>query len=209
MALQKAMVSSKTNEWATQQLLFEDLDKEFKFTLDPCSTHQNHKCDKYFTIEDDGLKQDWSNEIVFMNPPYGGHTGDWIKKALEESRKGAVVVCLIVSSTDRSYWHDYIFPYASQIRFIRGRLKFGDAKSTAPFASALVIFSQKQYKNKIIYYNESVNKTLFNVRSETRTLNPVDLTFPKEKEHNKDYDFGSKKEPQPKGKDATHPSHNQ
>ena len=184
MALQKAMVSSKTNEWATPQLLFEDLDKEFKFTLDPCSTHQNHKCDKYFTIEDDGLKQDWSDDVVFMNPPYGGHTGDWIKKALDESKKGAVVVCLIVSSTDRSYWHDYIFPYASQIRFVRGRLKFGNAKSTAPFASALVIFSQKQYKNKIIYYNESVNKTLFNVRSETRTLNPTDLTFPTEKEHN-------------------------
>ena len=187
MALQKAMVSSKTNEWATQQLLFEDLDKEFSFTLDPCSTHENHKCDKYFTIEDNGLEQDWSNDVVFMNPPYGGHTGDWIKKALDESKKGAVVVCLIVSSTDRSYWHDYVFPYASQIRFIRGRLKFGNAKSTAPFASALVIFSQKHYKNKIIYYNESVNKTLFNVRSETRTLNPTDLTFPTEKEHNMRY----------------------
>jgi len=184
MALQKAMVSSKTNEWATPQLLFEDLDKEFKFTLDPCSTHENHKCDKYFTLEDDGLKQDWSNDIVFMNPPYGGHTGDWIKKALDESRKGATVVCLIVSSTDRSYWHDYIFPFASQIRFVRGRLKFGVATTTAPFASALVIFSPQEYKNKIIYYDESVNKTLFNVRSETRTLNPADLTFPTEKEHN-------------------------
>jgi len=184
MALQKAMVSSKTNEWVTPQLLFEDLDKEFKFTLDPCSTHENHKCDKYFTMEDDGLKQDWSDDIVFMNPPYGGHTGDWIKKALDESKKGATVVCLIVSSTDRSYWHDYIFPFASQIRFVRGRLKFGDADSTAPFASALVIFSPQEYQNKIIYYEESVNKTLFNVRSETRTLNPSDLTFASQKEHN-------------------------
>ena len=92
MALQKAMVSSKTNEWATQQLLFEDLDKEFSFTLDPCSTHENHKCDKYFTIEDDGLKQDWSNDVVFMNPPYGGHTGDWIKKALDENELYVVFV---------------------------------------------------------------------------------------------------------------------
>ena len=184
MALQKAMVSSKHNEWATQQLLFEDLDKEFSFTLDPCSTHENHKCDKYFTIEEDGLKQDWSEDIVFMNPPYGGHTGDWIKKALDESRKGAIVVCLIVSSTDRSYWHDYIFPYASQIRFIRGRLRFGNADSTAPFASALVIFSKKQYSQKIIFYDESINKTLFNARAKTQTLKPSALIPTSLEEHN-------------------------
>ena len=157
MALQKAMVSSKTNEWATPQWFFDELNKEFNFTLDLCS-NGNHKCNKYFTIKEDGLKQDWSKDIVFMNPPYGGHTGDWIKKALEESKKGAIVVCLIVSSTDRSYWHDYIFPYAKQIRFIRGRLTFGNAKTTAPYVSAVVIFSKESYKEKIIWYVESASK---------------------------------------------------
>jgi site-specific DNA-methyltransferase (adenine-specific) len=150
------MVSSKTNEWATPQWFFDELNKEFNFTLDPCS-NDNHKCDKFFTIKEDGLKQDWSKDIVFMNPPYGGHTGDWIAKALEESKKGAIVVCLIVSSTDRSYWHEYIFPFASQVRFIRGRLTFGKANSTAPFASAIVIFSKKKYTQQIIYYKESVS----------------------------------------------------
>ena len=157
MALQKAMVSSKTNEWETPQEFFNKLNEEFSFTLDPCS-NGNHKCDKFYTIKEDGLKQDWSKEIVFMNPPYGGHTGDWIKKALEESQRGATVVCLIVSSTDRSYWHEYIFPFAKQIRFIRGRLKFGEASSTAPFASAIVIFSPREFNQKIIFYPESVNK---------------------------------------------------
>jgi len=157
MALIKSMISSKTNEWETPQWFFDELNAEFGFTLDPCS-NRNHKCEKYFTIKEDGLKQDWSKDIVFMNPPYGGHTGDWIKKAMEESQRGAVVVCLIVSSTDRSYWHDYIFPYAQQIRFIRGRLTFGDANSTAPFASAVVIFSPYQYTEKIIFYSESVSK---------------------------------------------------
>jgi len=156
MALIKSMVSSKTNEWETPQWFFDELNKEFNFTLDPCS-NENHKCNKFFTIKEDGLKQDWSKDIVFMNPPYGGHTGDWIKKALEESRKGAVVVCLIVSATDRSYWHDYIFPYASQIRFIRGRLTFGSANSTAPFASAIIIFSNKHYSTKIVRYDESAS----------------------------------------------------
>jgi phage N-6-adenine-methyltransferase len=150
MALQKAMVSSKSNEWATPQAFFDELNKEFNFTLDPCSTDVNKKCKKHFTINDDGLSKSWAKEVVFMNPPYGGHTGQWLLKALDESKKGAVVVCFIVSSTDRSYWHEYIFPFASQIRFLRGRLKFGDSKTTAPFASALVIFGGK-YKEKIIY----------------------------------------------------------
>lgn len=83
MSLQKAMVSSKSNEWATPQDLFDELNKEFNFTLDPWNTDQNKKCKKNYTIKDDGLSKDWSNEIVFMNPPYGGHTGDWIKKAYE------------------------------------------------------------------------------------------------------------------------------
>lgn len=164
MALIKPMVSSKSNEWETPQDFFDELNKEFNFTLDPCTNNHNHKCQKFFTIEDDGLKQDWSKDIVFMNPPYGGHTGDWIKKAWEESQKGATVVCLIVSSTDRSYWHDYIFPYAKQIRFIRGRLRFGNAQSTAPFASAVVIFSPNEYKEKIVYMDESINKRSKNAR---------------------------------------------
>ena len=154
MALIAAMVSSKTNEWETPQDLFDKLNKEFQFTLDPCATTQNAKCKKYYTLETNGLYQDWSKDIVFMNPPYGGNTGLWIKKAFDESKRGAVIVCLIVSSTDRSYWHDYIFPYASEIRFLRGRIKFGEAKSTAPFASSVVIF--KGSKSKIVYYKKSI-----------------------------------------------------
>jgi len=93
-----------------------------------------------------------------MNPPYGGNTGIWLNKALEESKNNAVVVCLIVSSTDRSYWHDIIFPFASQIRFIRGRLNFNEAKPTAPFASAIVVFSKKKYKEKYLYSEISASK---------------------------------------------------
>ena len=157
MPLIRSMVSSKTNEWETPNWLFNRLNTEFGFTLDPCATEVNHKCSKFFTIKEDGLKQDWSKDIVFMNPPYGGNTGEWIKKAYDESKKGGIIVCLLVSSTDRSYWHDYIFPFANQIRFIRGRLSFGGAKSTAPFASAIVIFGRK-FTEKIVFYEESINK---------------------------------------------------
>ena len=132
--------SSKTNEWSTPQDFFDELDKEFNFTLDPCATSENAKCTKYFTVEDDGLKQDWSKDVVFMNPPYGREIKHWIKKAYEESQKGATVVCLIPSRTDTTYWHNYIFGKADDIRFIKGRLKFGDSKNSAPFPSAIIIY---------------------------------------------------------------------
>ena len=132
--------SSKTNEWSTPQDFFNELNKEFNFTLDPCATSENAKCTKYFTVEDDGLKQDWSKDTVFMNPPYGREIKRWIKKAYEESLKGATVVCLIPSRTDTAYWHNYIFGKADDIRFIKGRLKFGGSKNPAPFPSAIIIY---------------------------------------------------------------------
>ena len=132
--------SSKSNEWATPQNLFDELNDEFNFTLDPCATDENAKCNKYFTIEDDGLSKDWSNEVVFMNPPYGREIKKWIKKAYEESLKGATVVCLIPARTDTTYWHDFIFDKADDIRFLRGRLKFGNSKNSAPFPSAIVVY---------------------------------------------------------------------
>ena len=132
--------SSKTNEWSTPQDFFDELDKEFNFTLDPCATSENAKCTKYFTVEDDGLKQDWSKDTVFMNPPYGREIKYWVQKAYEETLKGATVVCLIPARTDTAYWHDYIFGKADDIRFLRGRLKFGDSKNPAPFPSAIIIY---------------------------------------------------------------------
>ena len=132
--------SSKSNEWSTPQNLFDELNDEFNFTLDPCATDENAKCSKYFTIEDNGLSKDWSNDVVFMNPPYGREIKQWIKKAYEESLNGATVVCLIPARTDTTYWHDFIFDKANDIRFLRGRLKFGNSKNSAPFPSAIVVY---------------------------------------------------------------------
>ena len=132
--------SSKSNEWATPQKLFDELNEEFNFTLDPCATDENAKCNKHFTIEDDGLSKDWSKDVVFMNPPYGREIKKWIKKAYEESLNGATVVCLIPARTDTTYWHDFIFDKADDIRFLIGRLKFGNSKNSAPFPSAIVLY---------------------------------------------------------------------
>jgi len=146
------MVSSKSNEWSTPQKLFDYLDNIFDFTLDPCCTKDTAKCSKFYTDKEDGLSQSWENEIVFMNPPYGGHTAEWLEKArIESSSNNAVVVCLIVSATDRSYWHTNISKYADEIWFFRGRVKFGGKKTTAPFASAIVIYRPTSCRNKISF----------------------------------------------------------
>ena len=116
--------SSESNEWETPSDFFNKLNDEFGFTLDPCASNNNYKCDNYYTIKDNGLSKDWSKDVVFMNPPYGREIKYWVEKAYRESLQGATVVCLIPARTDTSYWHDYIFPHANDIRFIRGRIKF-------------------------------------------------------------------------------------
>lgn len=135
------MFSSETDLWTTPQEFYDELNKEFHFTLDPCATPENAKCPKYYTATEDGLKQDWSGETVFCNPPYGRAIKDWVKKCYEESRKpNTTVVMLIPARTDTSYFHDYIYHKAKEIRFVRGRLKFGKSKNPAPFPSMIVIF---------------------------------------------------------------------
>ena len=129
---------SKKYDWETPCDLFEQLNHEFAFTLDPCATQENKKCDRYYTLEDNGLIQSWAGEIVFMNPPYGRLIGKWIQKAFEESQQGAVVVCLIPSRTDTIWWHNYCMH--GEVRFIKGRLNFSGHKHNAPFPSAIVIF---------------------------------------------------------------------
>lgn len=137
----EVMFSSKSNEWATPQSFFDKLNKEFGFTLDPCSTHENAKCEKHYTIEEDGLSQNWGGQVVFCNPPYGRDLPKWVKKCHDESRH-ATIVMLIPARTDTSYFHDYIY-HKAEIRFIRGRLKFGESKTSAPFPSMVVIYNNK------------------------------------------------------------------
>ncbi len=134
------MFSSKTDMWATPQSFYDKLEKEFNFTLDPCATKDNAKCKRFFTKDDDGLLQNWEGEVVFCNPPYGRELRKWVEKCSIESQKPfTTCVMLIPARTDTSYFHDFIYNKA-EIRFIRGRLKFGEATNSAPFPSMVVIF---------------------------------------------------------------------
>lgn len=135
----KGMFSNNSDEWATPQKFYDDLNEEFHFTLDPCATEKNTKCKKYYTKDQDGLQQDWSNNVVFVNPPYS-QAKEWVQKCYWESKnKGVKVVMLIPARTDTRYFHDFIYGKA-EIRFIKGRLKFNDSKNCAPFPSMIVIY---------------------------------------------------------------------
>ena len=136
----QVMFSSKYDKWSTPQDFYDELNTEFGFTLDPCADEFNHKCNKYYTEEDDGLLQDWKGEIVFCNPPYGRHIKDWVRKAyIEGCKPNTTVVMLIPARTDTTYFHKYIY-HKAEIRFIKGRLKFGNSKNSAPFPSMVVIY---------------------------------------------------------------------
>ena len=136
------MMTSSTPEWATPQKFFDELNEEFCFTLDPCCTHDNAKCEKHYTKEEDGLSQNWGGQIVFCNPPYGRELPKWVKKCYEESRH-AVVVMLIPARTDTRWFHDYIY-HKAEIRFVKGRLRFGNATQNAPFPCMIVVFRPLQ-----------------------------------------------------------------
>lgn len=129
--------SSATDLWATPQDTFNTLNAEFGFETDVCALPSNAKCARFFTPEIDGLTQDWGG-VCWMNPPYGRAIGHWMRKAYESSQCGATVVCLVPARTDTAWWHDYAAK--GEVRFLRGRLKFGGAKNSAPFPSAIVVF---------------------------------------------------------------------
>ena len=150
MANIQACLSSKTDNWATPQDFFDNLNEEFHFTLDPCANEENHKCDLFFTKEQDGLTKDWGEHVVFCNPPYGKEIANWVRYSYEQSQKpNTTVVMLIPARTDTRYFHDYIYGKA-EIRFIKGRLKFGSATTAAPFPSMVVIYRKSSWLDDVL-----------------------------------------------------------
>lgn len=140
------MFSSKTDLWATPQYLFDRYNEQYLFNLDVCANSDNAKCDRFFTKDQDGLKQEW-NGVCWMNPPYGREIGRWVKKAYESAQDGATVVALLPARTDTRWFHDYIYQmHGVEIEFIKGRLKFGDSKQNAPFPSMIVVFKKNHFK---------------------------------------------------------------
>lgn len=141
---------ARTSEWSTPQTLFAELEREFRFTLDVAASHDNARCEAYFTAEDDGLRQSWAGHTVWMNPPYGPELGAWIERAAGEAAHGsATVVALVPARTDTRWWHRFVWdsrrnqPRPSvQVRFLEGRLRFGGGSGQAPFPSCIIVFAR-------------------------------------------------------------------
>lgn len=131
----------KADEWETPAELFQELDREFQFTIDVAALPHNAKCREYLTPGTDGLKQLWRG-VCWMNPPYGPPLRKWVKKAHESAAAGAVVVCLLPARTNTHWWHEWVIPYA-EVRFVRGRLKFNAVGNSAPFPSVIAVFKPR------------------------------------------------------------------
>ena len=139
-SLMPVLFSSASGEWPTPQAFFDKLNRRYHFSLDPCATPENAKCPLYFTKEQDGLLQDWGTHRVFVNPPYGRTMRAWARKCFEASQGGALVVLLVPARTDTRWYHDWSEGKAD-ITFIRGRLRFGNADTSARFPSMLAVYA--------------------------------------------------------------------
>lgn len=138
MSNMKVHFSSETEMWATPNDFYDRLNAVFRFETDVCAIASNAKCERFFTPEMDGLAQEWYG-TCWMNPPYGRAITSWVKKAYESAKQnGATVVCLLPARVDTRWWHDYCAK--GEVYFVKGRLKFGDAKNSAPFPCAVVVF---------------------------------------------------------------------
>jgi len=129
--MNRVVFSSASDRWATPKAVYAALNAEFRFTLDPCPLDPDR----------DGLSPlfcRWRGERVYCNPPYGRQMADWLKRWKEPD----LAVYLIPARTDVRWFHEIVLPHAAEIRFLRGRLKFGDATTGAPFPSMVVVFGQ-------------------------------------------------------------------
>lgn len=143
------MFSKASDEWETPQDTFDALHAEFQFDLDAAASAENHKCGVWYGGAIDALAlKSWATVpcSVWLNPPYS-RCAEFIAKAAEEAQKGCTVVCLVPARTDTRWWHQHVWDHEShlpwpgvEIRFIKGRLKFGTSENSAPFPSVVVIF---------------------------------------------------------------------
>jgi len=145
-----AAFSSKDMCWRTPSKFWNELNNEFNFVLDACALKDSTLVlDNWYGPDHDDLQRrdaliiDWAKDAgggnVFMNPPYGKEIGSFMAKAVEQSKQGCTVVCLVPARTDTRWFHNYVFNENASIRFLKGRLKFSDGPNSAPFPSAVVI----------------------------------------------------------------------
>lgn len=139
-------------EWATPQHIFDWIERDWgPFSLDPCATPDNAKCETYFTDADNGLAQDWGEHMVFCNPPYS-EIAAWVAKGKDAAQRGACVVILVPVYSGAAWWHEHV-PAAAHVVFIRGKFKFVGAAHNPMFYTALLVFARTMRAGaQIVHY---------------------------------------------------------
>ncbi len=137
--------SSQSSDWETPSDFFNRLRGEFRFTLDVCATDENAKCTAYYTEEHNALTKRWYRAVAphcwaWMNPPYGREIKHWVQKAALQNALGLSIVCLLPARTDTKWFHDHVFGTCQELRLVKGRLKFGSHRNSAPFPSMVAIY---------------------------------------------------------------------
>lgn len=166
--------SSADLTWETPQPLFDLLHAEFEFTLDVCATPATAKCAKFFTPQQDGLAQAWGADVCWLNPPYGREIGRWMEKAVRWGRH-TTVVCLVPARTDTRWWWETCLQ--GQIRFLKGRLRFGDGKAGAPFPSAVIVFGPRVAPRVVWWDWQAGGKDRAPQHSVTMTIGPESARY--------------------------------
>jgi phage N-6-adenine-methyltransferase len=152
MAFFKTKFESTKQDWTTPHDLFDPLNEEFGFTLDAAASAENTLAPEFFSKDNSALEQDWGKHIIWLNPPYGmkPSLADWVKKAYHSSLIGATTVLLIPARTNTIWFHHYCLKYG-EVRFVKGRPKFGGAYHGLPQPLCLVIFRPPTQKADSVF----------------------------------------------------------
>lgn len=156
MGVGKNEFKSKSVEYSTPLEIFNPLKEEFMIALDVCASKENNKCPTYFTKEEDCLIQDWSKYYgnAWMNPPWGRGMQKFVRKAREESFKGKTIVCLLPVRSNTKWWHECIIDTKTEVRFLKGEIKFNGLPRGLWLPCAIVIFRPTDVKKGKLIFKE-------------------------------------------------------
>lgn len=146
------MWSSENQKAQTPKEVWQILEAEFGKMFDPCPPHPLW----------DGLKIEWSSKQVnYVNPPYN-ECGKWMEKAVQEMKKNKKVCALIPCRSHTNWFHSFVIPYASEIRFVKNGVRFQGFKRKSPFSICIVIYDpthkSKQRFTSIDFYAKNTTK---------------------------------------------------
>lgn len=159
MTINDSLFSSDNSSWETPSWFFSAVHSEFSFDIDAAASMENRKLQKFFSVQQDAFRLQWHGRL-WLNPPYTRGINKWFAKARSEVElRGSTVVCLVPARTDTNWWFDHA--RFGEVRFLKGRLKFEGAPTSAPFPSALIIYRPGMRRSTTYWHYRQVDYAPF------------------------------------------------